>query len=384
MNRFAASLILAFSLIRIGPLFAQWSTTPVNNTISTPNVLSINNGGYAQIQLGDNSANGFIMTKEFSDNSYNLWTGPTSSANLRMRIANTGEVGIGSKLGIGTYSPVAPLHINNGGYAAILMGDNSNTGFVISKEAQNGGNTFNIWSGPFGNSANRLAINSDGNIGINTPNPGYKLDVTASRALDGLRLNYTGYVLLHPNSLSAGAYNSITQAGDAGIVFGDLGPSSPSTSYGFIIAPWQSASSGIRIDRSGNVGIGAADTKGYQLAVNGQAIFTKVVVKQYSNWPDYVFDSAYRLLPVKDLRQYVKANHHLPDMPSADIIAATGLDLGANQTALLKKIEELTLYTIAQDEQLQIQKRDHDLQMKSLQDRLNKMERLLEKCLKHE
>jgi len=102
----------------------------------------------------------------------------------------------------------------------------------------------------------------------------------------------------------------------------------------------------------GSTGIATEAVPGYRLSVNGAGIFTKLVVKD-NIWADYVFDSAYRLRPLADLHKYIRDNHHLPDIPSADSVATSGVDLGASQTALLKKIEELTLYTIAQDEQLQ-------------------------------
>jgi len=42
-------------------------------------------------------------------------------------------------------------------------------------------------------------------------------------------------------------------------------------------------------------------------------------------------------------------NKHLPGIPSEAKVKIEGLDIGENQTALLKKIEELTLYLIEQD-----------------------------------
>ena len=42
----------------------------------------------------------------------------------------------------------------------------------------------------------------------------------------------------------------------------------------------------------------------------------------------------------------VRVNGHLPEIPSADEVAANGISLGASQALLLKKIEELTLYMI--------------------------------------
>jgi DNA-binding transcriptional MerR regulator len=134
----------------------------------------------------------------------------------------------------------------------------------------------------------------------------------------------------------------------------------------------------------GSTGISSEVIPGYKLSVNGSGIFTRVVVRSNIG-ADYVFDSTYRLLPLKDLRQYLKDNHHLPDIPSADSMLTHGLDLGVNQTALLKKIEELTLYAIAQEEQLQKssrqlqqQKDDHEQQMKAMQDRIDRLERLIE------
>jgi hypothetical protein len=97
---------------------------------------------------------------------------------------------------------------------------------------------------------------------------------------------------------------------------------------------------------NGNVGVGTTDTKTYKFAVNGSAIFTKVVVKDYNNWPDYVFNTTYRLRPLSEVEQYINEHHHLPEVVSAEEVQKNGLDISENQAALLKKIEELTLYMI--------------------------------------
>jgi hypothetical protein len=97
---------------------------------------------------------------------------------------------------------------------------------------------------------------------------------------------------------------------------------------------------------NGSVGIGTMDTKGYKFAVNGSAIFNQAVVKLYSAWPDYVFHPGYPLRPLNDLARYIRQERHLPDLPSAADVQAKGVDLGQNQAALLKKVEELTLYII--------------------------------------
>jgi len=101
----------------------------------------------------------------------------------------------------------------------------------------------------------------------------------------------------------------------------------------------------MHINGAGNVSIGTTDAKGYRLAVNGNAIFTKIKVQAYP-WPDYVFQKNYLLRPLDEVEQFIHQYQRLPDMPSATEVEKNGLDLGDNQAALLKKIEELTLYVI--------------------------------------
>ncbi len=73
------------------------------------------------------------------------------------------------------------------------------------------------------------------------------------------------------------------------------------------------------------------------------------------NVPDYVFDKEYKLMPINDLRAYIDQNQHLPDIPNAEKIKKDGIKVGQLQMNLLKKIEELTLYTLEQQKVLQAQ-----------------------------
>lgn len=102
---------------------------------------------------------------------------------------------------------------------------------------------------------------------------------------------------------------------------------------------------------NGNVGIGTQDTKGYKLAVNGSAIFTKVKVEAYSGWPDYVFEKDYQLPSLMDVEKYILEHKHLPDVPSAAEVEKEGVDLGEMNKKLLQKVEELTLYLLKMEQQ---------------------------------
>ncbi|MBO9567100.1 MAG: hypothetical protein J7621_30285 [Niastella sp.] len=103
---------------------------------------------------------------------------------------------------------------------------------------------------------------------------------------------------------------------------------------------------------NGNVSIGTSNAQGYRLAVNGEAIFTKAKVKEFANWPDYVFNKGYQLPALAEVEKFIQQNKHLPGIPAATEVQQKGLDLGDNQVALLKKIEELTLYIIEQDKRI--------------------------------
>jgi len=109
---------------------------------------------------------------------------------------------------------------------------------------------------------------------------------------------------------------------------------------------------------AGALSIGTVNPQGYALAVNGSAIFTQAVVKNFANWPDYVFGSDYRPMPMDSLECYIGEYHHLPDIPSASEIGQKGLDLGAMERLHMQKIEELTLYAIDADKRVS---RDEEL-----------------------
>lgn len=108
------------------------------------------------------------------------------------------------------------------------------------------------------------------------------------------------------------------------------------------------------VTNEGNVGIGATDTKGYKLAVNGSGAFTRVVVKAYNNWPDFVFHKDYELPTLQQVEQYVTEHQHLPGIPSAGEVAAAGVDLGDMNQKLLQKIEEQMLYIIEMNKKVEL------------------------------
>lgn len=93
---------------------------------------------------------------------------------------------------------------------------------------------------------------------------------------------------------------------------------------------------------------------GYKLAVSGGILTEKVRVATSGTafWADYVFDKSFKLKSLKEVENFIKENKHLPDVPSTADVTKNGLDLAETQALLLQKIEELTLYVIQQQKEI--------------------------------
>nr|WP_315425082.1 hypothetical protein [uncultured Pedobacter sp.] len=119
---------------------------------------------------------------------------------------------------------------------------------------------------------------------------------------------------------------------------------------GFISFSTNTNEEKLRIDAYGNVGIGTTNPT-ERLSVNGK-VRAKEIKVEASNWPDYVFEEGYQVGTLEGLESYIKANKHLPGMPSAKEVKANGIELGELNKKLLEKIEELTLHLIEKDKKI--------------------------------
>jgi len=118
----------------------------------------------------------------------------------------------------------------------------------------------------------------------------------------------------------------------------------------------------LTIKAGGNIGIGTLNPQA-KLAVNGNILANEIKIKTDITVPDYVFDEDYPLSPLKEIETYIKKNRHLPETPSAVDIKRDGLNVAEMNLLLLKKVEELTLYIIKQDQLTkEVMKRLEDLE----------------------
>ena len=83
-------------------------------------------------------------------------------------------------------------------------------------------------------------------------------------------------------------------------------------------------------------------------------------VRINTGWSDYVFADDYKLRSLTEVADFIKANKHLPGVEPASVVEKEGADIGATQTKLLEKIEELTLYLI------EVNRQNKELQLRVL------------------
>lgn len=281
---------------------------------------------------------------------------------------------------------------DDGGAFQLQAGNNKGMRFMVD-----GNSTGSGWS----SGINAMEITRDGKIGINTTTPGNTLHVSSvdhgglslespnqkNSFISFLEQNSSNVAELKgglawiPNSsgMALDTYDGgdiflrTINGGQVGINATTLEPNSALTVGGrvtatefylesglpFMSSPWTANASDISFD-TGNVGIGVTSPT-EKLEVDGNTLIQgdleamKVVVTANpgGGWPDYVFEPEFKLRSLSEVEAFVKDNKHLPEVPSAKDVAANGIDLGSMDATLLKKVEELTLYMIEMDKQIQ-------------------------------
>lgn len=207
------------------------------------------------------------------------------------------------------------------------------------------------------NNVNRMIIDTDGNVGIGTEQPRQMLHVVG------------GNIMISKSSTKAsGSVNGSLYFG------GDINNNNPHGKWGieyldydgiYGLNFWQPYSVGsttqnyvLFLSDNGNIGIGTSNPQA-KLAVDGSILAKSVKVNTSSSyWPDYVFSQDYELMNLKDLENYIYKNQHLPGIISAKEVEMQGnVDIGEINAKLLEKIEELTLYIIDLQEQINKQQK---------------------------
>ena len=211
-------------------------------------------------------------------------------------------VGNNGRIGIGKTDPLAMLDVN---------------GSLKATTATISGNI----------TGNDLTINTNANIAGS---------ITAGGALSAQSADISG-------AITAGGALTAQSADISGAITagGALSANSANIAGAIIVGGALSANSATitgAITAEGALSAPSANIKG--------KIKTKEVEVTLEGWGDFVFEEDYNLMPLTEVKQFITENKHLPNVPSAAEVEANGINLGEMNNILIQKVEELTLYIL--------------------------------------
>ena len=297
--------------------------------------------------------------------------------------SNSLTVDTTGNIGVGTSSPVEELHIFSPGAplqpgqpTIRLEGANDTTNNIL-------GRTWDIDAGFFGllirdqtagtlpfrveseSPSDSLTVDTSGSIGMGTSNPTSALHIRQNDAA----------ILVEDTNVNSGNRQLLNMRNNGGI-----GMRFNNTDNGSV---WD-----FNNTNSGNFTASKVGTGGFEFEVQGNGRFKirsfgelnfdmradgnlhipngdVIVGGTTLNVPDYVFEHDYELMPLDELKTFVAKNKHLPNVASeAEIKKAKQVSIAKSHMTHLEKIEELTLYTIEQHEQIKSLKTDNALMKK--------------------
>jgi len=88
------------------------------------------------------------------------------------------------------------------------------------------------------------------------------------------------------------------------------------------------------------------------LQVSGEIDCKSLYVLKPATWQDRVFEKSYTLPALSEVENYISANKHLPGIKSEKEVLENGYDVNEIDAALLEKIENLYLYVIKQQKEI--------------------------------
>ncbi|NII83289.1 hypothetical protein [Pedobacter sp. SG908] len=215
----------------------------------------------------------------------------------------------------------------------------------------------------------RMIIDGSGKVGIGTLNPESKLHLQDGSVF--IKTLRAGSNSEYPLISGTQAVNGTS--GHAGIYLYEDGSGGFGQASGLafkVSVNDASPATAMLIKANGNIGIGT-DTPREKFSVNGN-IRAREIKVEATNWPDYVFDEGYKVGKLAELERYIKANKHLPGMPSAKDVEANGIGVSEMLKMQQQKIEELTLHLIEKNKQLEQVKEKNQSQ----EERIAKLEAL--------
>ncbi|SHM06697.1 hypothetical protein SAMN05444360_107181 [Chryseobacterium carnipullorum] len=197
------------------------------------------------------------------------------------------------------------------------------------------------------NGEEKVRFIPNGNVGIGTNTPKYKLDVVGDAQFQDI--------------ISGGTNSWIFHTPDGGGKLMHLAPKNVANN------DWDWSKAFVINGDNGNA------------LLNGK-FEAKEVKVTLTPTADFVFENEYNLPKLEDVEKHIKEKKHLPEIASAKVMEKDGVNIGEFQIKLLQKIEELTLYSIEQNKQIK-KLQEENKTLKSQSEKINKLEKQLEQIV---
>ena len=330
------------------------TTTPssklhLKGTSSTYSTIE-NTGGNSKLVFGAVSNRNIIYSRELDNSPLGFRIHVNNENDFAIR--SNGNVGIGttvasqklevngkikskgfiSTAGVSIYSPQSGQEDSR----VTINNNDADLAFIYNyKESDSSFDAINI--GGTHSPENGITILGDGKVGIGIASPSSKLHLKGMTSIFSTLENTGGDTKL---LLGAATNRSIIASRKI-----DNSPQKLKFQV--------SNENNFVINTNGTIGVGTDSSTGpHKMVVEG-SLGAREIKVQNGAWADFVFKKEYDLPTLEEVATHIKEKGHLKDIPSAKEVEKNGFYLGQMDAKLLQKIEELTLYTIEQEKQIQ-------------------------------
>lgn len=292
-----------------------------------------------------------------------------------------------SSVGIGTNSPSQALQVVNGNILLdqtdvaanrgnIFLGGitfpalnpgmrlshsvNSNNGYIdvrntTSATPNTDGLIFRIDNNLNNAGTERMRICNNGNVGIGIAAPAQRFHLhngvamlSGANGFGGPMLVFSSNLGTHPNGQWGIEYEPNERGLNFWKPFGNTGPGAQGNYFLFLSDDDGAVSIGTK---NSPAAVGTNNTSAYRLFVKGGILTDELLVQ--TGWADYVFAQNYPLPSLADVENHIAEKGCLPNVPSEKEIVENGLNVGKMAVTQQEKIEELFLYVIQLNKDIQ-------------------------------
>jgi hypothetical protein len=339
--------------------------------------------------------------------------GNIKSTNGKFMLGNKGELRINSSNEQETYGDSLGFNVN--GLKGLQMKRGVNGDFILYFPNSSNNNTkwnriiaknklfFSAGNRGINDNLPDLFIDYNGNVGIGTSGPSEKLTVNGNIRLENkgkiiavdtlefnmvnkkpVSFNITGTKglqikkgwnddftlsflapsnkwgrIVSTTSLALTAGNRVENGGMTDVVIdGETGY--VGIGSGLIPSERLTVAGNIRLQNNGKLylnanpdSINASIKNKYSAFITGGVLSEDYAIAPKSTWADHVFKPGYELQNLNEEENYIKTNSHLPNIPTAAEVKENGYSLHDMNVKLLQKVEELTLYSIEQNKEIE-------------------------------